>query len=54
MTMVMEMSFYCTREADGTIHVQNAVMGWRWPRPIASSREFPEVNDEAGIASRFR
>lgn len=25
--MIGQMTFYCTKEADGTIHVQNAVMG---------------------------
>ena len=24
---MFQMTFYCTKEADGTIHVQNAIMG---------------------------
>jgi len=40
MTMAMEMSFYCTREADGTIHVQNAVMGFLGQHHVHTPEDF--------------
>ena len=34
------MTFYCTREPDGTVHVQNAVMGYLGQHHVHSPEDF--------------
>ena len=36
----MDMTFYCTKESDGTIHVQNAVMGMMGQRHVHTQEDF--------------
>lgn len=38
--MESEMTFYCTREADGTIHVQNAVLGYLGQHHVHTPEDF--------------
>lgn len=40
--MTIEMIFYCTREKDGTIHVQNAVMGMMGQHHVHTEAGFAE------------
>lgn len=35
-----EMTFHCTKESDGTIHVQNAVMGMMGQHHIHTQADF--------------
>jgi len=35
-----EMTFYCTREKDGTIHVQNVVMGMMGQHHVHTPEDF--------------
>ena len=36
----MDMTFYCTKESDGTIHVQNAVMGMMGQHHVHTQDDF--------------
>ena len=38
--MEYEMTFYCTREPDGTIHVQNAVTGFLGQHHVHTPEDF--------------
>ena len=35
-----DMTFYCTKESDGTIHVQNAVMGMMGQHHVHTQADF--------------
>lgn len=48
--MEYEMTFYCTREADGTVHVQNAVMGYLGQHHVHHPEDFERW--KAGISER--
>ena len=37
---MIEMTFYCTRERDGTIHVQNAVAGHLGQHHVHNAEDF--------------
>jgi hypothetical protein len=45
------MTFYCTREKDGTIHVQNAVMGMMGQHHVHTPEDFKSWYDMAGLVS---
>lgn len=38
--MEYEMTFYCTREADGAIHIQNAVTGFLGQHHVHTPEDF--------------
>ena len=38
--MQYQMNFYCTKEPDGTIHVQNAVMGFLGQHHVYTTEDF--------------
>lgn len=48
---MLEMNFYCTREADGTIHVQNAVMGTMGQHHVHTAEDFERWKADIELGS---
>ena len=48
---MFEMTFYCSRQADGTIHIQNAAMGYLGQHHVHTPEDFEKWRDGDRVVS---